>query len=179
MATVSAIDIKKLWYCETTAITADVTAASLKTLLAANTTQEVQNIHQDTWSLEEAEPSQDSYKNQLTGSIYRMGKKTMGDITISFTIGQYDYTLKAALMGGTGTSTSWKRQRGIVDVKKAFIVKTVDDVYIVFPYCNLSTREGNTDGALGLAVAATIMEPPTTTIAPEYWFDAAAVEAAE
>ena len=64
---ISAIDIKKVWYTETTEITAKVTATTLAALLKKAT--EVLNIHQDTWSLEEGESSQDSYKKQLTGSI--------------------------------------------------------------------------------------------------------------
>lgn len=173
---ISAIDIKKVWYCETSSITAKVTAASLKTLLTSAT--EVVNIHQDTWSLEEAESSQDSYKNQLTGSIYRQSKKTMGDITLSFTIGQYDYKLKEELMGGTATDTSWERQRGPVYIYKTIIALTTDGVYIVFPYCSINVCEAATDGALGLSVTATIMEPKSDSISMEYWLDADEVDAA-
>lgn len=173
---ISAIDIKKVWYCDTTSVTAKVTASTLKTLISSAT--EVVNIHQDTWSLEEAESSQDSYKNQLTGSIYRQSKKTMGDITLSFTIGQYDYQLKEELMGGTATSTSWERARGPVYIYKTIIALTTDGVYIVFPYCSMSVREANTDGALGLSVTATIMEPKTDSVSMEYWLDATEVDAA-
>lgn len=173
---ISAIDIKKLWYTDPTDITTDVTASTLGDLLELAT--EVVNIHQDTWSLEEAESSQDSYKNQLTGSIYRQSKKTMGDITISFTIGQYDYKLKAELMGGTYTDNSWKRAKGPVYIHKAIIALTTDGVYIVYPYCSMMVREANTDGALGLSVSATVMEPKADTVSMEYWIDSAAVEEA-
>lgn len=172
---ISAIDIKKVWYAEVTEIKGDLTAAILKTLLAK--AKEVVNIHQDTWSLEEAESSQDSYKNQLTGSIYRQSKKTMGDITLSFTIGQYDYQLKQELMGGTATDKSWKRQRGPVYIYKSIIALTTDGVYIVFPYCSMTVREANSDGALGMSVTATIMEPKLDAVSMEYWFDAEDVEA--
>ena len=174
---ISAIDIKKLWYCETTDITATVTGATLKTLLS--TAKEVTNIHQDTWQVEEAEPSQDSYRNQLTGSIYRQGRKTMGDVTVTFTIGQYDFDLKAELMGGKATDGVWERGRGPVYIHKGIIALTTDDVYIVYPYCNISVREAATDGALGLSVTATVMEPKTETISTEYWVDAAQVKDTE
>lgn len=172
---ISAIDIKKVWYTETTEITAKVTATTLAALLKKAT--EVLNIHQDTWSLEEGESSQDSYKNQLTGSIYRQSKKTMGDITLSFTIGQYDYKLKQELMGGVSTENSWERAKGPVYIYKSIIALTTDGVYIVFPYCSMTVREANTDGALGLSVTATIMEPKTDTVSMEYWLDAATVDA--
>lgn len=169
---VSAVDIKRLWYCEPEKVTADLTGTSLKTLLSDTGTKEIINVHQDTWSIEEAEPSQDSYKNQLTNTTYRMGTKTMGDVTFNWTIGQYDYALKAEFMGGTATGNSWKRARGIVEIKKCLIALTEDDQYCVLPYANINTREANTDGAIGLAVIGTMLEPTNEEISPEYWFDA-------
>lgn len=169
---ISAIDIQKLWYADP--ITTDLTAANLKTLLSQ--ANEVTNVHQDTWSIDEGEPSQDSYKDQLTGMTYRMGQKTMGDVTFNFTIGRYDYETKAALMGGTATSTSWKRDRGATNIRKALIALTEDDVYCVLTYANVSAREANTDGAVGLSVVATMMIPEQTDVAPEYWFDKASVD---
>lgn len=174
---VSAIDIKKLWYGDTSTITADLTGSSLASLLSSLT--EVMNVHQDTWTFEEAESSQDSYKNQLTGATYRMGTKTMGDVTANFTIGRYDYATKAALLGGTYTETSWSRPRGITDIKKVIVALTEDDVYIVLPYANITAREASTDGAIGLAVVATMLEPEDEAIMPEYWFDASEVTSAE
>lgn len=174
---ISAIDIKKLWYCDPAEVSGAVTSESLAALLKKATP--VTNIHQDTWQIEEAEPSQDSYRNQLTGSIYRQGRKTMGDITVNFTIGQYDYSLKASLMGGTATENGWERARGAVYIRKAIIALTTDDVYIVYPYCNVSVREANTDGALGLSVTATVMEPQDEAVSTEYWLDATTVDDAE
>lgn len=175
---VSAIDIKNLWYCDTSAVTADLTGTALATLLAAATTTEVKNVHQDTWTFEEAEPSQESYKNQLTGSVYRMGSKDMGNVTVNFTIGRYDYATKAALLGGTATDTTWKRARGIVDIKKCLIALTEDDQYVVLPYANITAREASTDGAVGLAVTGTMLEPEIETVMPEYWFDSSEVKSA-
>lgn len=152
-----------------------MTASALATLLKDTAIKEVENIHQDTWTVEESESSQDSYRNQLTGGVYRMGKKTMGDVTFNFTIGQYDYATKAEFMGGTATENSWKRARGIVEVKKCLIALTEDDVYIVLPYANINANESNTDGAVGLKVVGTAMEPKNTAISSEYWFDASEV----
>ena len=170
---VSAIDIKGLWYFDTSEIAQDLTGAALKTLLEKAT--KITNVHGDTWQIEETEASQDAYKNQLTGATYRMGAKTMGDVTFNFTIGRYDYTTKKELMGGEATDTSWKRARGIVDIKKGMIALTEDDQYCVLPYANVSAREANTDGAVGLAVVATMLEPENVAVSPEYWFDSSEV----
>lgn len=148
-----------------------MTGALLASLLADAETKEVKNIHQDTWTLEESEPSQDSYRNQLTGSVYRMGNKTMGDVTANFTIGQYDYNLKAEFLGGTATDKSWKRARGIVEIKKCLIALTEDDQYCVMPNANINGHEANTDGAIGIAIVGTAMEPENENISSEYWFD--------
>lgn len=143
----------------------------LASLLKDAGTKEVKNIHQDTWTLEESEPSQDSYRNQLTGSVYRMGTKTMGEVTANFTIGQYDYPLKAEFLGGTATATSWKRARGIVEIRKVLIALTEDNQYCVLTNANINSHEANTDGAIGLAIVGTAMEPENEAISSEYWFD--------
>lgn len=177
---ISAIDVKRLWYADAIADDATgFTAEDLKKLVGTNgTATEIENVHQDTWTLEESEASQDSYRNQLTGSVYRMGRKTMGDINMNFTIGRYAYKTKADLMGGTvltneaGEAIGWERARGAVELKRMLVALTTDDVYCVLPYCNLNTREATTDKAIGLATVGTAMEPTSTAIAPEYWFDA-------
>lgn len=172
---ISAIDIKKLWYAETSAVTADLTGALLSTILES--AKEITNVHQDTWTIDESEPTQDSYRNQLTGNIYRFGAKQMGEVTFNFTIGRYDYVTKKDLLGGDviNTDKGWKRARGAVEIKKCLIALTEDDQYCVLPYANVVAREASTDGAVGLSVIGTAMEPETETIMPEYWFDASEV----
>lgn len=172
---ISAIDIKKLWYAETSAVTADLTGTLLKTILGS--AKEIANVHQDTWTIDESEPTQDSYRNQLTGNIYRFGAKQMGEVTFNFTIGRYDYVTKKDLLGGDviNVNKGWKRARGAVEIKKCLIALTEDDQYCVLPYANVVAREASTDGAVGLAVIGTAMEPETETIMPEYWFDASEV----
>ena len=163
---ISAIDIKKLWYAETSAVTADLTGTLLKTILAS--AKEITNVHQDTWTIDESEPTQDSYRNQLTGNIYRFGSKQMGDVTFNFTIGRYDYVTKKDLLGGDviNVDKGWKRARGAVDIKKCLIALTEDDQYCVLPYANVVAREASTDGAVGIAVGGTAREPETETIMP-------------
>lgn len=174
----SAIDIKELYYCDPSKITADLTEKALKTLLAGSDVKKLLNIHQDTWQIEETEASQDSYRNQLNGEVYRKGKKQMGDLNFNFTLGQYDYQTKADFLGGTATATSWKRARGAVDIHKCLIALTDDDQYAVLPYASIAGREATTDGAVGLPVVGSMVSPKNTAIAPEYWFDKAAVDAA-
>jgi hypothetical protein len=174
----SAIDIKKLYYCAPAKVTGDLTAAMLKTILADQATKEVKNVHQDTWNIEEQEASQDSYRNQLNGEVYRKGKKMMGDLNFNFTLGQYDYPTKADFLGGTASATSWKRARGAVDIHLCLIALTDDDQYCVLPYASIAAREATTDGAVGLPVVGSMVAPKETAIAPEYWFDKATVDAA-
>lgn len=177
---VNAVGIKELYYGAVMATAP--TKATLSTIKSGLT--KVGNVHQDTWSLEEAEPSQDSYKNQLTGTAYRMGTKQMGDIKISFTIGSYDYATKAALLGGSTITASdvvvgWQRARGIVSMEKSFLAVTDDDQVVVFPRCNVLAHEANADGAIGIGMSATVLEPDgsvDTPLAPEYWFNDAAAQ---
>lgn len=175
---ISAVDIKELNYVlfkdNTEVITEDLTGSALAVLL--KTAKKVPNVHQDTWTIEEDEPTITSYKNQLTEKTYRQ-RKEMGDVSMNFTIGQYDYATKADLMGGISTETSWKRSRGVVDIYVVMIALTEDNQYCVFPKGFVVAREANTDNAVGIAVAATAMEPETEAVSSEYWFDASEVVA--
>lgn len=173
---ISAVDIKRLWYADTNVITGALTGAMLKTILENAT--EVKNVHQDTWSIEEEEATQESYKDQLSGLTYRRGAKTMGDVTYNWTIGQYDYKTKADLLGGKATGTSWVRDRSSVSIYKTVIALTEDDQYAVLPKAGISARQAQADGAVGLAVVATAVLPDNDEVAPEYWFDISEVTGA-
>lgn len=182
---ISAISLKKLWHFDpkildgTTYLTgAKFTPANLKALLTSKDVQSITNIHQDTWTYEEAEASQDVYRNQLTGNVYRKGVKTNGDTTVNFTIGQYDYATKAAFVGGTHTETSWERGDEVYEIDRGLIGLTHDGVYIVLPNCSINAHSANTDGAVGLAVVATMMEHKSDKIRTEYWFSKSDVDAA-
>lgn len=102
----------------------------------------------------------------------------MGEVSFNWTIGKYDYFTKAEFLGGTATATSWKRPRGIVEIQKTLIALTEDNQYVVLPYANVRSREANTDGAIGLAVVGTMMEPDNEAVMPEYWFDMSEVTSA-
>lgn len=175
---ISAVNIKRIWYGETSVITADLTGTALHTLVNGDSLKEVENVHQETWQLEEAEASRNSYKNQLTGQTYREDLE-MGEITINFTIGEYDYVLKKDFMGGdvVNTNKGWKRSRGKVNIEKTIIALTEDDQYCVIPRASIGTREALTDKAIGLSVTAKELEPKDSAIFPEYWFDASEVKA--
>lgn len=176
-----AAGISRVLYADPTLVTGDLTGAQLKTIIDAAVAagHEVENIHGETWNLEESEPSVTRYKNQLTGQNYRQDT-VMGDIQASFTIGKYDYQTKANLMGGEVIKkgeevVGWKRATGIVENYKCLICKTDDDQYCVFPKAAIVTRETNADKAIGLAVAGTAMEPDAEGARSEYWFDGSEV----
>ncbi|NDV84887.1 hypothetical protein [Bacteroides sp. 51] len=177
-----AAGISRVLYAETSLVTGDLTGAALKTIIDAAVTagHEVENIHGETWNLEESEPNVTRYKNQLTGQNYRQDT-VMGDIQASFTIGKYDYQTKANLMGGeiikNGSEiVGWKRAAGAVEIYKCLICKTDDDQWCVFPKAAVVTRETNADKAIGLAVAGTAMEPDAEGARSEYWFDGSEVK---
>lgn len=162
----SAVRVKQLWYGDV--LSTVPTQSTIETVVAALT--EIENVHQDTWSVEEDAPSINSYRNELNGQVYRQDK-TMGDVKINFTIGQYDFTTKAALLGGTGAADSWARSREITDIKKCVVGLTYDNLYVVFPNASVAANESNTDNATGISVVATAMLPTDKMIASEYWFD--------
>jgi len=188
---ISAIDIEQLFYTDSLQAIESFDEGDLAELVTYNESTgkltagsgvvEILNVHQGTWTLEESEASQTFYKNQLTGSVYRASAKEMGEVSMSFTIGRYDYTTKAALLGGSvvtdgdSNAIGWQRARGIVEMHKCMIALTEDKQIVVFPYANFNTHEANTDGAIGLAVKATAMEPDSDEVASEYWYDASAV----
>ena len=174
MGTISAVKIQKLWYVDPAKITADLTPAALYALISGTDVKSVDNVHQDTWKINEADPSVTNYVNELTGLKYRVDK-SMGDIEMDFTIGAYDYATKAALMGGTATETSWIRPTGVQIIYKAMIALTQDNQYCVFPKAHVIAVEADTDKATGIGVKAIQFQPDVAAVQPEYWYDASVV----
>ena len=159
--------IKTLKYLDIDEITGDLTLEQVKTLMAD--ADEIKNVHEDTWSFEQTEATIDAFKNELTGGTYRQNM-TPGETSMNFTIGQYEFQTKADLMGGTATANSWKSGGDTGTVNKALFAITNDNVYVVFPKATISARSADTDGAIGLAVTATAMEPDNKEVSAEYWF---------
>jgi len=178
---ISAIDLKELYLVNQVTV-APTNYAAVTALVGTTVSGRVKipSVHQGTFTLEESEPSQDSYRDQMTGEIYRTGKKQMGDLKVNFTIGKYDYATKVAVMGGEAITTAgtggtsadgWKRSTTAVELTKGVIAKTYDDVYVVLCKCSIVAREANSDGAIGIAVTATMMKPDTDSLASEFWFN--------
>ena len=189
MGLISAVGIKRIMYADTSVVNKDITADFAKTLIKAAITAkaEVKNVHGETWTIEESEASVTPYKNQLTGQAYRYDT-TPGELTPQFSIGQYDYATKAALMGGeivkkggSGADkdniVGWKRSTDKVIIKKALFCLTEDDVWFIFPNCQIVAREANTDKAIAIAVKGLVQAPTVDGASSEYNFDEAEVKA--
>ena len=55
---ISAVDIKRLWYADEDAVSADLTGTALYALVKTNgSATEIKNVHQDTWTIEEGKVS--------------------------------------------------------------------------------------------------------------------------
>ena len=189
MGLISAVGIKRILYAETSAVTKDITPADAKTLIKAAITakNEVQNVHGETWSIEESEASVNGHKNQLNGQTYRYDT-TPGEVSPTFSIGQYDYQTKAALMGGETVKkggsgadkdniVGWKRSNEKVVINKALFCLTEDDVWFIYPNSQIVAREANTDKAIAIAVKGLVQTPKVAGVASEYNFDEGEIQA--
>lgn len=165
---VSAIKIKDLRYAEV--LSAAPTLSDVATGFKAAT--KIDNSHQQTFTYEEDEPTVTQYKNELTNKTYRSDVEA-GEKRINFTVGQYDFDLKAALQGGKSGDTGKSYTAGdSAELRyKAFYALTQDNVLIVFPRANIIASNSSTDNAIGIAVSA-IPEEVSGVTADEYWFDA-------
>lgn len=182
---ISAVGIKKIVYADVSAITKAIDAAEAKTLIKAaiQAKAEVKNVHGETWSIDETEASVTGYKNQLNGQNYRYDT-VPGEITPSFSIGQYDYATKAALMGGkviknegSTADIGWERSAEKVTINKALFCLTDDDVWFIFPNCQIVSRESNTDKAIAIAVKGLVQTPTVAGVSSEYNLDESEVKA--
>ncbi|MGP1540024.1 hypothetical protein [Bacteroides pyogenes] len=189
MGQISAVGVKRILYADTSVVTKDITADVAKTLIKAAITAkaEVMNVHGETWNIEESEASVSGHKNQLNGQTYRYDT-TPGEVTPAFSIGQYDYATKAALMGGEAIKkggsgadkdniVGWKRSTEKVVINKALFCLTEDDVWFIYPNCQIVARESNTDKAIAIAVKGLVQTPKVAGVSSEYNFDEAEVKA--
>lgn len=177
--------IKKIVYDDVTKITEALDATKAATIIKAAITagNVVPNVHQETWSLDESESSPTGYKNQLNGKTYRYDKPQAGDLTPSWTIGQYDWKSKATFMGGKVVTDSsslkdigWERGDK-ENINKALFCLTDDDVWFIFPNCLIDAREANTDKAIAIAVKGYVQEHSVAGVANEYNFEESSVKA--
>lgn len=172
------IGIKKVWYANVIASIAgaSLSGAEIKALIDNAATKEVKNVHQDTWGYAEDDPTIAEYRNQLTGKIYYRDVEQEGAATISFTMGEYEYSDKAALQGGTATTTGWDRPAIKENISKCIIAQTKTGNYIVFPNASIIGKGNFTDKNIGLGVTAVAMETGVTGLSAEVWRDKAEVE---
>ena len=173
MVEVKFIGIQKIWYGAV--FTSAVTAAGLKTWLSANTTTEVTNSHEGTWGYTQDDPTTEDYINELTGKPYHRDLSSAGVKTITWTSGMYDLDMKAALQGGTATTTSWTSGAANF-VYKGVVAKTKTGHYIVFTNANIIAKADQQQKAIGLGVSAVAMENENSGVADEYWFVGSAVD---
>lgn len=164
--TVSAIKIKKLYYADALSEAPTLTKAGVTAAIA--TANEIGNSHQGTFQYEETEPTVNKYKNGLTKQVYRSDMEA-GDVTISFSIGAYDFATKAELQGGASTETSWTRGTS-AQMYKCFYAITEDDVCIIFPKANIIASGKTEDNAIAIGMKAVAQEV-SSSVASEYWVD--------
>ena len=88
---------------------------------------------------------------------------------------------EAIKKGGDGADkdslVGWKRATGKVVINKALFCLTNDDVWFIFPNCQIVAREANTDKAIAIAVKGLVQEPVVENVSSEYNFDETEVKA--
>ena len=171
------IGIKQLWYGSplTSAQATGLTnAAAVASLIAAQDSgfTEIKNVHEGTWGYSQDDPSVTDYINELTGQPYYRDKTTLGNRTITFTIGVYDFATKAAMQGGSAISTDgWKSSGALQNVNKTIIAKTKTDNYIVFSNASIVAKGDQQEKNIGLGVTAVCMESDIEGVEAEYMFE--------
>jgi hypothetical protein len=175
MATKSFIGIKKVWYAppidSVTLASAGLTAEEVIAKIAGEGTKEIKNIHQDTWGYEESDPEFEDYNNETAGgSIYFRDVIKQGVPTISFTLGEYEYSDKAALQGGTATSTSWERPNTAATIERCIIAQAKTGEVIVMPRASIIGKGNFVEKNIGLGVTAVPLETGVAGLASEKWF---------
>lgn len=185
MPETSAIGVKAIFYGPKLANvatdyngTADtgLSPAELKAFLAANTTKQVKNIHEDNWNYERTKASKSYYKNKLNKKAYRGSVDDPGESKITFSVGKYDFETKAALEGGTASASKYSAASEYSPKELTLVALTEDNVYIVYPKADIVAGGVTTDDAVAIAVEATALEPDIA-IESEAWMYKSAVDA--
>lgn len=170
----SFIGIKRIWYADPIkSVTAPGTGLSKDEVLAVIAdakTEEVKNVHQDTWGYEETDPQVEEYIDQLSGKPYFRDAEQQGVPTISFTMGEYDFKTKAALQGGKGDADSWERSNESEIIEKCIIAQAKTGDMIVFPRASIVAKGNFVQKNIGLGVSAVPVETGVEGLASEKWF---------
>lgn len=163
------VDIKAIYYAAPMTGNS-LTGAAVKAIIDDADTKKIKNVHDTTWTYEEAEPSTTDYINQMNGKVYYRDS-TPGAVGVSFSIGQYDFETKKDLQGGTATANQWIRPEKSELIYKTFIAQTKDGTYVVFPKAAIVARGGMVeDKLIGLLFSAVAMDTGIEGLASEGWF---------
>lgn len=170
----------------TDAVTAKALITAVMAAVTAKTAMQITNVHEKTWQITESDGSVSSYKNELTNEIYRRDL-TPGDLTVAFTMGEYDEAMKSFLKGGTtikkgGTDADkdnvigYKGSTSFSEVRKAMFCLTQDGYWFIYPKALISTGTKSTDDAAGLAVTGYPEKPSAVAgLATEYNLNSALI----
>lgn len=145
---------------------------------------EIEVVHEDTFSYEQAEDTADDYINEIDGEVYESTLKK-GTKSLNFSIGKYDLELKSVFMGGTYTAATaattepvapaapakWVPADDLSPIYKAFRATTLDGVTITIPKGKVSAVQGKNKKAIGLTIKVTPMKPDDTSLKAEIWED--------
>lgn len=162
------IGIKQLWYGNP--LTTAPTQAGMATLV--NSLTEITNVHDGTWGYSHDDPSVTDYINELTGQPYYRDKTTLGNRTINFTLGVFDFATKAALQGGEAIDGGWKSSGALENVNKCIVAKTKTGNWIVFTNASIVAKGDQQEKNIGLGITAVCMENDTDGVEAEYMFEA-------
>lgn len=169
------IGLKKVYYGEPLTA-APGSYAAVEALL--EDFEEVENVHDGTWSYTQDAPSITDYINMLTGQPYYRDVTNAGNKTIAFTMGEYEFADLVNLQGGETVGTDGWASGAPQLTYKAIIAQTKTGNYIVFSNAGIIAKTNAAEQNLGLGVTAVAMDSENvdaTTkkkIAAEYRFKA-------
>ena len=164
------IGIKRIWYGDV--IAEAVTKTSLPTIIAEMT--EVKNSHQDTWGYSQDDPTYIDYINELNGEIYFRDVTQRGANTITFTMGEWEFSDKVALEGGELVDTDgWASTDSFDTINKAVVAQTKTGNFIVFTNASIVAKNNQVEKNIGLGVTAVAMTNSNTGVKARYMFNGA------
>ena len=166
------IGIKRIWYGDV--IAEAVTKTSLPTIIAEMT--EVKNSHQDTWGYSQDDPTYIDYINELNGEIYFRDVTQRGANTITFTMGEWEFSDKVALEGGELVDTDgWASTDSFDTINKAVVAQTKTGNFIVFTNASIVAKNNQVEKNIGLGVTAVAMTNSNDGVKARYMFDGSSI----